>query len=125
MTGEPESVTKFYNQRGKAEQYIKEGKYALRWTRLSCKRFCDNEARLQLHALAYNMMTFLRAIDLPEPMTDWSLTSLQTKLIKIGARMVRHARTVTFQLAEVAVTAPMVKAILASIHRLRASPICA
>lgn len=125
MTGEPESVTKFYNQRGKAEQYIKEGKYALRWTRLSCKRFCDNEVRLQLHALAYNMMTFLRAIDLPEPMTDWSLTSLQTKLIKIGARMVRHARTVTFQLAEVAVTAPMVKAILASIHRLRAPRICA
>lgn len=125
MTGEPESITQFYNQRGKAEQYIKEGKYALRWTRLSCKRFCDNEVRLQLHALAYNMMTFLQAIDLPEPMTDWSLTSLQVKLIKIGARMVRHARTVTFQLAEVAVSAPMVKAILASIHRLRAPPICA
>ena len=125
MTGEPEDVTKFYNQRGKAEQYIKEGKYALNWTRLSCKRFCDNDVRLQLHALAYNMMAFVQAIDLPEPMTDWSLTSLQTKLIKIGARMVRHARTVTFQLAEVAVTAPMVKTILASIHRLRAPPICA
>lgn len=125
MTDEPEDVTKFYNQRGKAEQYIKEGKYALNWTRLSCKRFCDNEVRLQLHALAYNMMAFLQAIGLPEPMADWSRTSIQTKLIKIGARMVRLARTITFQLAEVAVTAPKVKAILASIHRLRASPICA
>ena len=124
ITGEPEDVTKFYNKRGKAEQYIREGKYALNWTRLSCKRFCDNDVRLQLHALAYNMMAFLQAIDLPETMADWSLTSLQTKLIKIGARMVRHARTVTFQLAEVAVIAPMFKAILTSIHRLRSLPIC-
>nr|WP_244271051.1 transposase [Thioclava nitratireducens] len=60
--------------------------------------------RLQLHALAYNLATFLRCIELPEAMADWSLTSLQLKLIKIGARVVRHARAITFQLAEVAVT---------------------
>ena len=85
----------------------------------------DNEVRLQLHALAYNRATFLRCIDLPEAMADWSLTSLQLKLIKIGARVVRHARAITFQLAEVAVTGPMVRAILAAIHRLRAPPSCA
>ncbi len=56
---------------------------------------------------------------------DWSLTSLQLKLIKIGARIVRHARAITFQLAEVAVTGPMVRAILAAIHRLRAPLLCA
>ena len=108
-----------------ARQCIKEGKYAFRWTRLSCKRFRDNEVRLQLHALAYNLATFLRCIDLPEAMADWSLTSLQLKLIKIGARVVRHARAITFQLAEVAVTGPMVRAILTAIHRLRAPPSCA
>ena len=122
---EPDWVVRFYNQRGTAEQHIKEGKYAFRWTRLSCKRFRDNEVRLQLHALAYNMATFLRCIELPEAMADWSLTSLQLELIKIGARVVRHARAITFQLAEVAVTGPMVRAILAAIHRLRAPPICA
>jgi len=53
------------------------------------------------------------------------LTSLQLKLIKIGARVVRHARAITFQLAEVAVTGPMVRAILAAIRRLRAPPSCA
>jgi len=58
-------------------------------------------------------------------MADWSLTSLKLKLIKIGARVVRHARAVTFQLAEVVVTGPMVRAILAAIHRLRAPPSCA
>ena len=44
-------------------------------------------------------------------MADRSLTSLQLKLIKIGARVVRHARAITFQLAEVAVTGPTVRAI--------------
>ena len=82
-------------------------------------------ARLQLHALAYNLAAFLRCIKLPEAMADWSLTSLQLKLIKIGARVVRHARAITFQLAEVAVTGPMVCAILTAIRRLRTPPICA
>ena len=93
-------MVRFYNQRGTAEQHIKEGKHAFRWTRLSCKRFRDNEVRLQLHALAYNLATFLLCIELPEAMADWSLTSLQLKLIKVGARVVRHARAITSQLAE-------------------------
>jgi hypothetical protein len=122
---EPDWVVRFYNQRGTAEQHIKEGKYAFRWTRLSCRKFRDNEVRLQLHALAYNLATFLRCIELPEAIANWSLTSLQLKLIKIGARVVRHARAITFQLAEVAVTGPMVRAILAAIRRLRAPPSCA
>jgi hypothetical protein len=122
---EPDWVVRFYNQRGTAEQHIKEGKYAFRWTRLSCKRFRDNEVRLQLHALAYNLANFLRCIELPEAMANWSLTSLQLKLIKIGARVVRHARAITFQLAEVAVTGSMVRAILAAIQRLRVPPLCA
>lgn len=122
---DPDWVVRFYNQRGTAEQHIKEGKYAFHWTRLSCRRFRDNEVRLQLHALAYNLANFLRCIELPEAMADWSLTSLQLKLIKMGARVVRHARAMTFQLAEVAVTGPMVRAILAAIHRLRVPPLCA
>jgi hypothetical protein len=97
----------------------------LRSSKNYCKRFRDNEVRLQLHALAYNLATFLRCIELPEAMADWSLPSLQLELIKIGARVVRHARAITLQLAEVAVTGPMVRAILAAIRRLRAPPSCA
>lgn len=55
-------------------------------------------------------------------MADWSLTSRQPKLIKIEVRVFRHARAITFQLVEVAVTGPMVRAILAAIRRLRALP---
>ena len=120
---EPEQVFGFYNQRGTAEQYIKEGKIALKWTRLSCKTMAQNEVRLQLHALAYNLGAFLQVADLPEEIATWSLTSLQTRLIKVGARVVRHARAVTFQLAEVMISSDLFHRILLAIHRLRPSPV--
>jgi hypothetical protein len=52
-----ERVVAFYNQRGTAEQCIKEGNGAIKWTRLSCRSFAANAVRLQLHALAYNLGT--------------------------------------------------------------------
>ena len=55
--------------------------------------------RLQLHALAYNLGNFLRTLATPEPTKDWSLTSVKQKLIKIGAQVVTHGRTVAFQMA--------------------------
>ena len=119
---EPEQVFAFYNQRGTAEQHIKEGKIALKWTRLSCRTMAQNEVRLQLHALAYNLGMFLQAAELPDEVASWSLTSLQTRLIKIGARVVRHARAIIFQLAEVAIPRDLFHRILAAIHRLRPSP---
>jgi hypothetical protein len=54
-----ECVVAFYNQRGAAEQHSKEGKGAIRWTRLSCRTFAANAVRLQLHALAYNFGNFM------------------------------------------------------------------
>ena len=72
-----ERVVAFYNQRGKAEQYIKEGKYAIKWTRLSCGKFRNNEVRLQLHALAYNLANFMRTLALPKEVEHWSLTTLR------------------------------------------------
>ena len=57
-----ERVVAFYNQRGTAEQWIREGKGAIRWTRLSCRSFAANAVRLQLHALAYNLGNFLRTL---------------------------------------------------------------
>lgn len=82
----------------------------------------QNEVRLQHHALAYNLGVFLQGADLPEEIADWSLASLQTRLIKIGARVVRHSRAITFQLAEVAVSGDLLSRILKAIHRLRSPP---
>ena len=66
-----------------------------------------------------NLGMFLQSADLPEEVATSSLTSLQTRLIKIGARVVRHARSITFQLAEVAVPRQLFQLILAAIHGLR------
>jgi hypothetical protein len=102
-----ERVVAFYNQRGTCEQWIKEGKAAIRWTRLSCRSFAANAVRLQLHALAYNLGNFMRTLAMPAAAEPWSLTSLREKLIKIGAKVVSHGRYVTFQMAEVAVPRQM------------------
>jgi hypothetical protein len=116
-------VVAFYNQRGKAEQYIKEGKHALKWTRLSCRQFRNNEVRLQLHVLAYNLANFMRTLALPKEVEHWSLTTLREKLVKIGAKVVRHGRYVTFQLAEVAVPKELFRKILRLIDDLRRRPV--
>ena len=113
-----EGVVKFCNGRGTAEQWIKEGKNAVKWTRLSCHDFVDNQVRLQLFALAYNLGNFLRRLALPRSGKQWSLTTLREKLIKIGAKVVTHARYVTFQMAEVAIPRRLFKAILRRISRL-------
>ena len=75
-----EWVVAFYNQRGTAEQNIKEGKNAVRWTRLSCQKFRNDEFRLQFHALAYNLGNFMRTLALPYAVEQWSLTSLREAL---------------------------------------------
>src|SRR5215475_15649555 len=90
-------VVRFYNRRGTAEQWIKEGKNAVKWTKLSCRRFKDNAARLQLFALAYNLANVLRQLALPRSIRSWTLTTLCEKLVKIGAKVVTHAKYVVFQ----------------------------
>jgi len=115
-------VVEFYNKRGTAEQWIKEGKIALTWTRLSCHDYRDNEVRLQLFALAYNLGNFLRTLALPRKIEHWTLTTLREKLIKIGAKVVRHAKYVVFQMAEVTVSRDVFAAILRKIDQLRACP---
>ncbi len=81
--------------------------------------------RLQLFALAYNLANFLRSLALPDEVAQWSLRTLREKLVKIGARIVRHGRYAIFQLAEVAVPRVLFAEILKRINRLRGSPVAA
>ena len=90
------SVVRFYNKRGTAEQWIKEGKQATHWTRLSCHRFRANEVRLQLSVLG----NLWRRLVLSPRIKRWSLTSLQHRLVKTGGRLVKHARYYWLLLAE-------------------------
>jgi Transposase DDE domain group 1 len=98
-------------------------KGAIRWTRLSCRSFAANAVRLQLHALAYNLGNFLRTLATPEPIKDWSLTSLKEKLIKTGAKIVSHGRYVAFQMAEVAIPRTLFADVLRLIAELRPPPV--
>ena len=74
--------------------------------------------RLQLFALAYNLGNFLRRLALPKSICHWSLRTLQTRLIKIGAKVVKHARYTCFQMAEVSISQNIFAAILRRIRRL-------
>jgi len=91
LSGPAERVVAFYNQRGTAEQWIKEGKTAVKWTRLSCCSFAANAVRLQLHALAYNLASFMRTLALPEAVEQWSLTTLRDRPLISAISAMRSA----------------------------------
>lgn len=112
-------MVKFYNGRGKTEQWIKEGKNALSWTRLLCCNFQDNQVRLQLFVLAYNLGNFLRNLALPRSIKHLSVTTIKEKLIKIGAKIVKGSRYIHFQMAKVAVPRELFAIILNRIGGLR------
>src|SRR5262249_12346604 len=84
--------------------------------------FAANAARLQPHALAYNLANFLRTLALPEAAKQWSLTTLRERLVKIVAKIVRHGHSITFQMAEVAPPRGLFEQILAAIATLRSTP---
>ena len=100
LTAASRAVVRFYNKRGTAEQWIKEGKQAVKMTRLSCHRFQANEVRLWLSLLAYNLGNLWRRLVLPAQIGNWSLTSLQQRLVKTGGRLIKHARYYWLLLAE-------------------------
>jgi hypothetical protein len=112
------AVVRFYNRPGTAEQWIKEGKQATHWTRLSCHRFRANEVLLQLSVLAYKLGNLWRRLVLPKRIDHWSLTSLQQRLVKTGGRLVKHARYYWLLLAEGHLTRRMFGAILRRIWAL-------
>ena len=114
------AVVRFYNKRGTAEQWIREGKQAAHWTRLSCHRFRANEVRLQLSVLAYNLGIRRRRLVLPTRMDGWSLTSLQQRLVKTGGWLVKHSRYYWLLLAESHLPRRLFGAML---QRIRALPV--
>jgi hypothetical protein len=78
-----------------------------------------NAVRLQLHVLACNLANFFRTLALPDEIERWSLTTLRERVVKIGAKVISHARYTVFQMAEVAVSRDLFGRILAMINELR------
>jgi len=99
VTGTIRAVVRFYNQRGPAEQWGKEGTEATHWTRFSCHSFRANEVRLLVGVIVYNLGNLLRRLVLLPAIQRWSLTSLQQRLFDTGERLIRRARHFVLQLA--------------------------
>ena len=79
---------------------MKEGKQAVKMTRLSCHRFRPDDVRLWLSVIAYNLGNLSRRLVLPNRIGKWSLTSLQQRLVKTGGRLIKHPRYYWLLLAE-------------------------
>ena len=77
---------------------------------------------MPLHLLAYKLANFLRRIALPASVKDGTLTTLRDELINVGGKMVRYARYVPFQLAEVSIPRSLYGTILNRIRRFAAVP---
>jgi hypothetical protein len=87
-------------------------------TRLCCHRFRSNEVRLWLSVMAYNLGNLWRRLVLPRRINNWSLTSLQQRLVKAGGRLVKHARCYWLLLAESHLTRRLFGAMLCRIAAL-------
>ena len=94
------AVVRFYNKRGTEEQWIKEGKQAVKMTRLSCHRFRSNEVRLWLSVIAYNLGKLWRRLVLPLRVGKWSLTSPATTIGEDRGQLIKHAGCYWLLLAE-------------------------
>jgi Transposase DDE domain group 1 len=68
---------------------------------------------------SYNLANFLRTLTLPEAVSHWSMTTLRDRLVKIGAKIVTHGRSITFQMAEVMVSRGLFQQILDATAALR------
>jgi hypothetical protein len=112
------AVVRFYNKRGTAEQWIKEGKQAVKMTWLSCHRFRSNEVRLWLSVVAYNLGNLWRRLVLPQRIDNSSLTCLQQRLVKTSVRLVKHARYYWLLLAESHLTRRLFESIVRRIAAL-------
>jgi len=114
------AVVRLYNKRGTPERWIKEGKQAVKITRLSCHRFRSNEVRLWLSVIAYILWNLWRRLVLPNRIGNWSLTSLQQRLVKTGGRLLKHARYYWLLLAESLLTRRLFGAM---VRRIAAVPV--
>jgi len=119
MDLEPEQVIRFYCNRGRMENFIKEGKLGFDFGAVSSRSEIVNANRLQIHALAYNIFNWFRRLVLPEEMRKNLIDTVRLKLLKIAVRVVRSARYITFKLCSSCPYKREFFEILENIRRLR------
>ena len=98
MDMEPYQIIQFYCGRGKMENFIKESKRGFDFTAVSSRSKVVNANRMRIHILAYNLFNWFRRLVLPVNMRKQQVDTIRLKLIKIAARAIHSARSITFKL---------------------------
>lgn len=98
MDMEPSNIIRFYCNRGRMENFIKESKSGFDMDTMSCHSMLINSNRMQISVLVYNIFNWFRRLVLPKTMKKLQIDTIRLKLLKIAARMVRSARYITFKL---------------------------
>jgi hypothetical protein len=98
MALKPRGLIKFYCNRGRMENFIKESKNGFAFDSMSSSSKIVNANRLQIGMLAYNIFNWLRRLTLPDKMRKYQIEIIRLKLIKIASRIVRGGRYLTFKL---------------------------
>jgi hypothetical protein len=119
--GREEEIFAWYEQRGQAENYIKDLKNEIAADRLSCSAYRANAFRLQLHALAYNLLVLFRRLALRgTALASATIGTIRLRLLKVGARVRRSVRRLWFHLASGWPGQPLFLGVLDRIGELRA-----
>ncbi len=115
--GRAKEIFDWYEQRGQAENFIKELKNDLSADRLSCSKYKANAFRLQLYATAYNLLVLFRRHVLAGTQLARATTgTIRLRLLKAGARVKLTARRLWFHLATGWPGRPVFEQALASIR---------
>ena len=98
MELKPEDIIRFYCNRGKMENFIKESKSGFDMDTMSSHSMTVNSNRMQVSVLVYNIFNWFRRLVLPRSMRKFRINTVRMKLLKVAAKMVHSARYITLKL---------------------------
>ena len=93
----PEDIIRFYCNRGRMEDYIKESKNGFDFFCMSSHAMVVNACRLMICMLAYNLFNRFKRLVLPKHFRKKQIETFRLKLTKIAARIIRSARYRSFR----------------------------
>ena len=92
-------VFETYNKRGTMENYIKEAKNSFFFDKTDSPRFIENEARMMISLLAYNLVNFLRTLCFEPKSKGLQVDTIRFRLFKVAGKLVSTARQVYLKLS--------------------------
>ncbi len=92
-------VFKIYNKRGTMENYIKEAKNSFFFDKTDSPEFLENEARMMISLLAYNVVNFLRTVCFEPKSKGLQVNTIRLRLFKVAGKLVNKARQIYLKLS--------------------------